>query len=254
MTGPLAPLAARYASWLDLPAADTAAVVEAEPDEVRAMPVILRMEKASPPARTPLLEAAATAALAVCLDERCEPGGPWHEPMRDWLAGHIRKVARRARGAHWDAVQELPGITVDVDGAQVRALLPGRVSEVPKEVARLQVSGTDLPVDEPGPASDDRPLLLLNPDVPMTTGKFAAQVGHATMLLAAVLGDVELSRWRADGFRCAVRDATPAQWAELAPGDPAATWRDRGVIAVRDAGFTEIAPGTVTVLAQARGL
>lgn len=253
MTGLLAPLAARYASWLDLPAADTA-VVEAEPDEVRAMPVILRMEKASPPARTPLLEAAATAALAVCLDERCEPGGPWHEPMRDWLAGHIRKVARRARGAHWDAVQELPGVTVDVEGAQVRALLPGRVSEVPKEVSRLQVSGTDLAADEPGPAPDGRPLLLLNPDVPMTAGKSAAQVGHATMLLAAVLGDSELSRWRADGFRCAVRDATPAQWAELAPGDPAATWRDHGVIAVRDAGFTEIAPGTVTVLAQARGL
>ncbi|MBB3661339.1 peptidyl-tRNA hydrolase [Prauserella sediminis] len=253
MTGLLAPLAARYASWLDLPAADTA-VVETDPAEVRAMPVILRMEKASPPARTPLLEAAATAALAVCLDERCAPGGPWHEPMRDWLAGHIRKVSRRARGAHWDAVQQLPGITTDVDGAQVRALLPGRVTGVPKEVSRLQVSGTDLPADEPGPAPDDRPLLLLNPDVPMTAGKAAAQVGHATMLLAAVLGDAERERWRDGGFRCAVRTATPAQWAELAPGDPAETWRDRGVIAVRDAGFTEIAPGTITVLATRRGL
>ncbi|GAA1240081.1 aminoacyl-tRNA hydrolase [Prauserella halophila] len=253
MTGLLAPLAARYASWLGLPAADTA-VVEAEPADVRAMPVILRLEKAAPPARTPLLEAAATAALAVCLDERCTPGGPWHEPMRDWLAGHIRKVSRRARGSHWDAVQALPGVTVDVDGAQVRALLPGRVSEVPPEVSRLQVAGTDLPADEPGSAPEDRPLLLLNPDVPMTAGKAAAQVGHATMLLAAVLGDAERERWRGRGFRCAVRTATPAQWADLAPGDPAATWRDRGVIAVRDAGFTEIAPGTVTVLAQARGV
>ena len=27
-------------------------------------------------------------------------------------------------------------------------------------------------------------------------------------------------------------------------------WRTRGVVAVRDAGFTEVASGTVTVLAQ----
>lgn len=254
MTELLAPLAARYASWLGLPAAETA-VPETDPAQVRAMPVVLRLEKASPPERTPLLEAAATAALAVCLDERCEPGGPWHEPMRDWLAGHIRKVTRRARGSHWDAAQELPGITVDVAGAQVRALLPGRVADLPKEVTRLQVSGTELPVDEPGPPRGDVPLLLTNPDVPMTAGKAAAQVGHGTMLLAAVLGETELARWREREFACAVRQATPQQWAELAPGDdPERAWRERGVIAVRDAGFTEIEPGTITVLAQSRGL
>lgn len=64
MTDLLAPLAARYASWLGLPAEATA-VVETDPAEVRAMPVVLRLEKATPPERTPLLEAAATAALAV---------------------------------------------------------------------------------------------------------------------------------------------------------------------------------------------
>ncbi|MFC4004829.1 aminoacyl-tRNA hydrolase [Prauserella oleivorans] len=251
MTGLLEPLAARYASWLGLPAEETAEP-EAAPDQVRAMPVILRIERSEPPTRTPLLEAAAAAALAVCLDERAQAGGDWHEPVRAWLDGHIRKVARRARGAHWNAVQDLAGVTVSVAGAEARALLPDRVGALPKEVTRLQVSGTDLPADEPGPAPADRPLLLLNPDVTMTAGKAAAQVGHGTMLLAALLDDDRLAAWRDRGFRCTVRTATPADWQRLYPHDPAATWKEHRVVAVRDAGFTEIAPGTVTVLAQWR--
>jgi peptidyl-tRNA hydrolase len=31
---------------------------------------------------------------------------------------------------------------------------------------------------------------------------------------------------------------------------PDRAWRERGVLTVRDAGFTEVAPGTVTVVAQ----
>ncbi|AIJ21494.1 peptidyl-tRNA hydrolase [Amycolatopsis methanolica] len=248
----LDPLAARYATWLGLPAEETA-LPEASPEQVRAMPVILRLEKAEPPSRTPLLEAAATAALAVCLDERAQPGREWHEPVHDWVAGHIRKVARRARGAHWVAAQDFPGVTVSVEGAEVRALVPGRVVDVPKEISRLQISGSDLPPDEPGPAPDDLPLLLLNPEVAMTVGKAAAQVGHGTMILASLLGDDELAAWAERGYACAVRTATVDQWKQLHPGDdPAAAWRERRVVAVRDAGFTEVDPGTVTVLAQWR--
>ncbi|MFD4194657.1 peptidyl-tRNA hydrolase [Amycolatopsis thermoflava] len=248
----LDPLAARYATWLGLPAEETA-LPEASPDQVRAMPVILRLEKAEPPSRTRLLEAAATAALAVCLDERAQPGGEWHEPVHDWVAGHIRKVARRARGAHWVAAQDFPGVTVSVEGAEVRALVPGRVVDVPKEISRLQISGSDLPPDEPGPAPDGLPLLLLNPEVAMTVGKAAAQVGHGTMILGSLLGDDELAAWAERGYACVVRTATVDQWKQLHPGDdPAAAWRERRVVAVRDAGFTEVDPGTVTVLAQWR--
>lgn len=246
----LSPLAARYASWLSLPASATSDTADEDPAQVRAMPVILRIER-DLPGRTPLLEAAAAAAVAVCLDPLASPDGPWHDDVDAWIHGRIRKVSRRARGAQWDAVQSLPGVTVTVDGAQARALVPGLVTEVAREVAKLQISGSDLPADEPGAAPAGVPVLWCNPSVPMTAGKAAAQVGHATMLLGALLSPEDLQHWTTHNFRCAVRTPHPEQWSALHPGDaPDLAWKTRQVLAVRDAGFTEVAPGTVTVLAQ----
>jgi peptidyl-tRNA hydrolase len=219
----LAPLGARYSG--------APAVIPPEADGVvRAMPVILRIERELP-ARTALLEAAAQAALAVCVDPRAQD--EWYEPLRAWVDGRIRKIARRARGAHWAAVQELPGVTVEVDGAQARALLPAPVDDVPKMVSRLQIGGTDLPADVPGPLPEDAPLIVVNPAVEMTVGKAAAQVGHASMILAAVRGWAEAPRF-------AVRRDRVLWEALLARDD---------VVCVRDAGFTEVDPGTITCAA-----
>jgi peptidyl-tRNA hydrolase len=251
----LAPLAARYARWLGLPAQATADTGDEDPAAVRAMPLILRLERDEPPKRSALLAAAGSAAVALCLDERARPGGPWYPDVQPWLAGRIRKVARRARGAQWRTVTELPGITIERDGAQVRALLPWPVADTPKTVTRLQVGGTEVPPDVPGPPPDGFPVLWLAPGLTMTAGKAAAQVGHGTMLLAALLAaqgrTAELDRWAVGGYHCAVRSASAPQWARLAAGEePGRGWRERGVLAVRDAGFTEVAPGTVTVAAQ----
>lgn len=229
MTAPLDELAARFAHG---PPPE----IPPEADGVvRAMPVILRIERDPPPSRTPLLEAAAEAALAVCLDERAAPGGPWYDAVRAWTDGRIRKIARRARTSHWRAVQGLDGVTVSIGSAEARALLPGPVDDVPREVSRLQIGGTELEPDDPGAAPPDRPLIALNPHVAMSLGKAAAQVGHASMILAAVRG------WTSPA-PFAVRTAGRDEWDELLALPD--------VVRVRDAGFTEVDPGTVTCVAR----
>lgn len=237
----LGPLAARYGTAaVDIPAEPDGAdarSADAARGVTRAMPVVLRLER-PPVGRTAVLEAAAAAALALCLDPRSEPDGEWHEAVDLWVASRIRKIARRARGAHWEAVQELPGVTCRVGDGEARALVPGPVDDVPRVLSRLQIGGTDLEPDEPGPPPAAVPVIWVNAALRMTVGKAAAQVGHASMLYAAAHGLEEVPAF-------AVRDASPERWAELSAAV------DRGeAVAVRDGGFTEVAPGTTTCITQ----
>ncbi|MFF0546071.1 peptidyl-tRNA hydrolase [Nocardia thailandica] len=220
----------------------------ADPALVQAMQMVLHIPKADPPARSALLEAAAASAVAVCLDPRSGPGGEWEERYLAWKRSRIRKVARRARGAQWVAAGEVDGITVDVDGAQARAFVPGPVGAVDPRIRRLQIGGTDLAHDEPGPADPRYPVLWVNAALEMSVGKAAAQVGHASMLLAGALSADAARAWSLDGYRCAVRDSGPERWAGLTAEVAAGR-----AVAVRDAGFTEVAPGSLTVIAVPAG-
>lgn len=267
----LAPLADRYAYWLGLDADQVRQDRQEAAQDIRAMQLILRMERADPPSWSRAVALAAGAAAAICLDPRSEPGGDWHQTVAEYVSGHIRKVTRRARGAHWAAVQDLPGIGVADAGTQLRALLPGPVADLDPRVSRLQVGGTDVPPDDPPPdrlavppdEPPDRALRLWVPTgLPMTVGKTMAQAGHAGMIAAALLlrdgaaGRERLTGWRDAGYPVHVRRVDDAQWARLsAPllADQAGAWTGGSLLAVRDAGFTEVEPGTVTVLARAPG-
>ncbi|MEU7551611.1 aminoacyl-tRNA hydrolase [Streptomyces sp. NPDC044571] len=206
------------------------------------LPLVVRIERAEPPARTDALETAARAVLVLLADERAQGGGEWAEAVRDWQDARIRKVVRRARGAEWRKAETLPGVTVHGERSQVRVFPPVPLDGWPKELAKLQASGTDLDDPEPaGPAEPGVPVLWLNPELDMSAGKAMAQAGHAAQLAWWELTGSERDRWRDSGFRLAVRTAAPGQWAELGGS---------GLPVVRDAGFTEIAPGSATVVAD----
>ncbi|MEU0447941.1 peptidyl-tRNA hydrolase [Streptomyces tendae] len=206
------------------------------------LPLVVRIERAAPPPRTDALETAARAVLVMLGDERSTGDGAWARAMRDWQDARIRKVVRRARGAEWRRAEALPGITVTGKTAEVRVFPPVPLDGWPKDLARLQVSGTDL--DDPEPPADAdpaAPVLWLNPDLDMSAGKAMAQAGHGAQLAWWELSDGERTAWRDAGFPLSVRTADPARWTGLTTGD---------LPVVRDAGFTEIAPGSCTVVAD----
>jgi peptidyl-tRNA hydrolase len=205
--------------------------------------LVIRVERSAPPARTDALEGAARAVLWFLSDPRVtDPEGEWAGAVRAWTDGRIRKVVRRARGAGWERANALPGITVAERSAEVRVYPPVPVGEWPPDLARLQVAGTELEDPEPPSAvPEGTPVLWINPGLPMTAGKAMAQVGHAAQLAWMRLGAGERRDWRDRDFDLAVRTAPAERWADLVAS---------GLPVVQDGGFTEVAPGSCTVVAD----
>jgi len=208
------------------------------------LPLVVRVERTDPPAHTDALETAARAVLTLLSDERTTAAdGEWAERVHAWEDARIRKVVRRARGGEWRKAQELDGITVTGKSAEVRVFVPVPLDGWPKELAKLQVSGTELEDPEPpAPADPGVPVLWFNPEVEMSTGKSMAQAGHGAQLAWWALTAEQRAQWRDGGFPLAVRTASPEQWAALAASTD--------LPMVRDAGFTEVAPGSCTVIAD----
>jgi peptidyl-tRNA hydrolase len=180
--------------------------------------------------------------LVLLGDERAHGDGAWAGAVRAWEDARIRKVVRRARGSEWRRAEALPGITVTGKSAEVRVFPPIPLDGWPKDLAKLQVSGTELDDPEPPVAPDPaRPVLWLNPELDMSAGKAMAQAGHGAQLAWWALPEAERAAWRDAGFTLAVRTADPAGWGRLTGS---------GLPVVRDAGFTEIAPGSCTVVAD----
>ena len=210
-----------------------------DPQTVQAMQLAINLPKQDPPGRNQVLADAARAAVAVCLDPRAGEDGFWRDALDAWYSHRIRKVARRARNKAWDDVQVLPGVTV----GSVRAFVPSAVSEVPHSIAKLQIKGTEIEPGEVRPLDSEAPLIALDTSLQMSAGKAVAQAGHASMLLAAARETSWVQQWAQAGFPLNVRELPREEFAELAARPE--------TVAVRDAGFTEVAPGSTTAIAIA---
>jgi peptidyl-tRNA hydrolase len=228
------------------------------------LPLVVRVERTAAPTHAAAVHAAALSVVAVLTRPEAAPAsdaddlgegtgeGPWQAALARWSEGWIRKVVRRARGSRWLEVDELPGVTVSVAGADVRALIPHPVAEPPPALARLQIAGLDLPrspetadetaaTAEPG---DDSTVLTIAiaPGLELTTGKACAQVGHAAQLALLQLDRSTVLAWAAAGHPLRVVDATDDDWRRLLAAGA-------GAVLVHDGGFTEVAPGTLTCAA-----
>jgi peptidyl-tRNA hydrolase len=200
------------------------------------LPFVVRIERATPPARTDALEAAARGVLLMLTADRPE----WRPAIEAWDGSRIRKVVRRARGAEWRRALTVDGLDVVHGSAELRVYPPIPVDAWPPELARLQVGGTELADPSPPPApGPGTPLVLLSPHVAMTAGKAMAQAAHAAQLGWRSLSPERRASWRAGGFPVAVRDARSAQWAAAI---------EAGAPVVHDAGFTEVEPDSQTAL------
>ncbi|WP_431910442.1 peptidyl-tRNA hydrolase [Nonomuraea jabiensis] len=206
--------------------------------ELYVLPLVVRIERAAPPERTDALEAAAMAVLSLLDDP-----GEWAAELHSWQStGKIRKVVRRARGAEWRRAVALPGRTVEHRTAEVRVHPPVPLDGWPRDLARLQVGGTELS-DTADPPPAEPPVLWANPGLAMSAGKAMAQAGHAAQLAWWASDAAEREAWRARGLAVSVRTA-----ASQGDFDAMAA---AGLPVVRDAGFTEIEPGSCTFVAEA---
>jgi len=157
------------------------------------------------------------------------------------------KVALRARPAQWrEMLADEPHVVAgDPEGESVAALPPRRRSERGPLLERMQAMTSAL---EPLPHTVEpdaaRVTYVVNPRLEMSSGKTLAQIAHAAVMAA----DTEaLEDWVAAG--CPAQVAAPAARRDF----DALCGSDRLAAKVVDGGLTEVAPGTVTVLALPPG-
>jgi len=202
-----------------------------------AMQIILLYEKED----LPHLNDACIAAGRGCLEVLKEYGLD-NPAIKEWHNQPIRKIVRRAKPVEWAEVEGLPNTVVASYGeAIVLASLPQRMSEVPKEVLKLQMTNWTLPWN----GSDSTPaegfFMTINPSLKLEDhpGKAMVQVAHVMHVAYKQATKTERQIWEGRDF------LSTLSWNE---GD-FSYLNIRPNVNITDAGYTVVAPGSNTVRA-----
>lgn len=178
-----------------------------------------------------LIAAVAAASLAAYLDHGDDPA--WEQ----WLAGRFTKSVRRGTTAQLEAMAPAALSVIKRGEAVAYGFAPMPYDEYPTPLRKMQVQGTERPRADHW-ADQGNPSLLLNGDLGMSTGKAAAQAAHGLWIWWLAVDDSERQEWERSGRPFSVYERSG--WLFHRSLD------FTGLI-VKDAGLTEIAPGTPTV-------
>jgi peptidyl-tRNA hydrolase len=169
----------------------------------------------------------------------------WAASFAAWRATSSRKITLRADREQFDRVAELDSALIATDaGPAMLCLPPRRKSE--REILLTELEAfTDARQPSKAPEVPTGALVyVIRADVFKNMGKAIAHGGHAALKLVNRLSTShgpELQRWRAQGYPGEVRLADEQMWEYLKT--------EVECISIKDAGSTQVARGTETVLA-----
>lgn len=165
--------------------------------------------------------------------------------VKRWMDGRIRKVLRRAKNSRWDVLEAEDGLTTTTGNTTVRVFTPSSMDEIPKNISRCQVSGLKTADEVLSQVSDYEDILVKPPlviyqnrSLNMSPAKAAVAAAHVAHLVSDRMDDEGYEKWRNLGF--------PLSVSSLGTIENFAA--DLATVAIRDAGLTEVVPGSITAI------
>lgn len=199
--------------------------------------IVLLHDKANP--ATHLDSIAAAAAASVRAYEISLASGGNMAAWQAWMDDFHAKSVRRAKPSVFAGLTESHAGVMRAGLAAAAAFDPEDPAALSPAVARLQVSGTQMPRTHATLPSGPGPTIMINGALGMSTGKAAAQAAHSLMDWYLALSPERRAAWAGAGYGVRVLEASGHRFAEkLATAVPHTV--------VEDQGRTEIEPGSLT--------
>lgn len=209
-------------------------------DQELVQPIILFVDREEPASEQHGIAAAALASVQAYLH------APENPDWRIWAAGHFAKSVRRADAKMFAKVlAAFPDhVLATVGEGRAAGLPPMPAAALPKLLAKLQVSGTQLPPGDPLPEA--ALTITLNDSLGMSTGKAAAQAAHALFAWVLESKPAAVQAWINAGCPVGVQELAAKEFKKGAR-------KCKGPV-IQDAGRTEIEPGSTTAFVTTTGL